>query len=1221
MKRHAKASTAGSTMRQATGLGRFFRGVVATRGASPDAKGSGAPSQRQPLAVQRQPLAVFAVLASTALLVAFAGSASAAEPPEYLGSFGPDGTEATGFEKAGSVAVDQQTHDLYVLDADAGTLAKFDLLGNPVAFGGSEPYISGNEITGLEIALGGGNRQIAVDSASHTIYVTGKNRTALQAFGPDGEPHLFSAGPGAGTNEVPGFESLLGVAVDGEGRVYASDASSGIVAIYATSGEAVSQFETFEPANLAVAGDGSVYVNQRGSTVTKFTPSQYPVTPLTTYTAGSSPLDPNSSLSVAVAPATENVLIGFTGTGSHINEYDSGGGFRSSFGGDGEEGELEFPGGIAVDGASGRIYVANAPLEGLSQVRVFAPVPIVEGPPTIEVATAGGVTADSAVLHARINPNTAETSYSFEYGLGDCESSECTSGPLGGGLIEAGHDVVAVSQSIAGLLRNTTYHYRVVAENSFGPSPDSEDRTFTTQTGGLAFELPDSRVWEMVSPTNKYGGLLLNSYNGVIQAAADGNGLAYQSYGAIEADPESSRAPERSTVLARRAGDAWHSKDITPPHTEAAGLGTGTEYQLLDPDLSTAIFEQRDSTPLSPAASAQAPYRRDNSEPAAYTPLVTAKEGFANVPSEAIFGGPQSEVSISGASRDLTHVVLRAQKALFAGAENESLYMWSEGQQLAGVSILPGGEDPVKGLLGSGLGSLRNAVSDDGSRVFWSQGGYEATGVATTALYLRDLEQAETARLDTVTSGTGGGAVLPAYQGASVDGTKVFFTDSQQLTDDASPEGRDLYICEIPTGAGASDCSTLTDLSVAVGAVGESAEVLDQVSAISEDGGTVYFVAKGVLDAGQNEAGDVALAGQPNLYVWHQGEGTRFVVTLSEADAKDWGVDSTNPGYAVRLSSAGSPSGRYFSFMSALPLTGIDNHDSASGQRDLQVFRYDRLSEGLVCVSCNPTGASPAGQLLPPFVGQFKGVDPQALWSERWAAAILPEAVGLNGVVGGAATLYRPRAVFDSGRVFFHSYDPLVPADSNGNWDLYQYEPTGVGDCGVASGGAAVARSGEGCVGLVSSGSAEGESVFLDAGASGNDVFFLTSGRLSVTDTDSAVDVYNARVDGVPAALEPNAECLGESCQPAAQAPNDPTPASAGFKGAGNVRPQSDCGATSRRVAGLSRHARALRRHARSANGKRAVRMRSRARRLSDKANNLGKRAKRCRRANRRAAR
>ncbi|HEX3041204.1 MAG TPA: hypothetical protein VHP56_03840, partial [Solirubrobacterales bacterium] len=83
-----------------------------------------------------------------------------------------------------------------------------------------------------------------------------------------------------------------------------------------------------------------------------------------------------------------------------------------------------------------------------------------------------------------------------------------------------------------------------------------------------------------------------------------------------------------------------------------------------------------------------------------------------------------------------------------------------------------------------------------------------------------------------------------------------------------------------------------------------------------------------------------------------------------------------------------------------------------------------------------------------------------------------------------------------------------------------------------------------------SSGSAAGDAGFLDASSSGNDVFFLTPTKLSVLDKDEEPDVYDARVNGIPATLHPVSECAGEACQPSVGPPNDPTPASESFHGA-----------------------------------------------------------------------
>jgi hypothetical protein len=57
-----------------------------------------------------------------------------------------------------------------------------------------------------------------------------------------------------------------------------------------------------------------------------------------------------------------------------------------------------------------------------------------------------------------------------------------------------------------------------------------------------------------------------------------------------------------------------------------------------------------------------------------------------------------------------------------------------------------------------------------------------------------------------------------------------------------------------------------------------------------------------------------------------------------------------------------------------------------------------------------------------------------------------------------------------------------------------------------------------------------------------------------VTDEDSVLDVYDARVDGVPETLDPITECAGEACQAVTGPPNDPTPASEAFNGPGNVK-------------------------------------------------------------------
>lgn len=1104
-----------------------------------------------------------------ALSLALAATVSAAGAPEYLRSFGPDGSSSTEFEvEASSIAVDQQSGAVYVLARSEayvgegcpfscfeGTLYKFDSDGNPVSFTGLAPYISGSAITGLPITPEG--VQVAVDPTSHDIYVTSAN--AVQAFQANGEEAEFTAGPGSGTNEIGGFSELRGLAVDANGAIYAADRSTGEVRIYAHSGEAITQFSAPEAENLAVDAHGAAYVDSFNG-LYKYTPSIFPVNPATTYSAAAEPFDPHRSNSVAVDPESNDVYVAEVDSLSGpagIARYDEAGNLLTTFAGPEEEGEVSNPRGISVLGSNTRLFVSDFAFNRPSQVEIFGYVP---GAPKVVRTSATDVTADSATLRADINPDSFDTHYRFEYGLEDCAVSACTSVPLGGADLGAGTESVAVSQNIAGLEPGTTYHFRVVAENS-AETTSGPDRIFATQLRGFGFTLADDRAWEMVSPPDKHGALLPSNANGLVQAAANGEGLTFPSIGSIEPDPDGNRSltSDAASVLAWRTVQGWGSKDITPRSDVVAGatIGSHGQYKVFSRDLTQAALEPQSPTPLSPGGASVAPYLR-SAEPFFFTSLVDR----ANLPSGTELDEVSGKVKIAAVAPDLSHIGLKSKGVpLIEGAPSSgtTLYVWAAGQ-LQPVSKLPVGEggewvtDGSFGSMGFGQKSIRHAISDDGSRAFWELGkGFE------THLYMRNLEAEATVRLDVPQPGAlETGAVKPVFQGANAQGTVVFFTDTQQLTPGASPEGADLYRCEIPAGPLSTGCATLTDVSAPLEGSGESAEVRGLITGMSDDGSTVYFVANGVLDDEANGFGDSAIQGKPNLYAWRQGEGARFVAALSQKDENDWGAAE---GKEVNLSANASPSGRYLVFASRRGLTGSDNLDKMSGKPVEEVFRYDATGEQLDCLSCNPTGGAPIGA----EPKEFGLVNSGRQWNGVMIAAAItgpPINEELETIV-----LYTPRSVLDNGRVFFNSIDPLVAADSNGQWDVYQYEPTGVGDCSGSSGGPSIIRSAGGCVSLISSGTGEEEAGFLDASASGDDAFFLTPAQLNEPDQDHEYDIYDARVHGVLATLPTRAECLGEACQPLPAGPNDPTPASATFAGPGNRKQHhKHCRKAKRRV-------------------------------------------------------
>jgi hypothetical protein len=140
---------------------------------------------------------------------------------------------------------------------------------------------------------------------------------------------------------------------------------------------------------------------------------------------------------------------------------------------------------------------------------------------------------------------------------------------------------------------------------------------------------------------------------------------------------------------------------------------------------------------------------------------------------------------------------------------------------------------------------------------------------------------------------------------------------------------------------------------------------------------------------------------------------------------------------------------------------------------------------------------------------------------------------------GTTFNLYMNHAVSDNGRyVFFHTGESLVPQDTNGAVDAYEYDTW------------------TGTPHLLSSGESPVGSYFLDASAEGRDAFILTQEPLSRWDTGQFYDAYDARVDGgFPEPPAPPASCQGDACQPPPVQLNDATPASLSFVGAGNQSP------------------------------------------------------------------
>jgi DNA-binding beta-propeller fold protein YncE len=873
---------------------------------------------------------------------------------------------------------------------------------------------------------------------------------------------------------------------------------------------------------------------------------------------------------VAVDLSNDEVYIDDAEAENGVARFTSAGAFIEDFG----SAQLTKGSGIAIDSGADEIYVAD---EATGKIDAYEPE--AESRPTIASEGPSAVTGTSATLNAQLKPTGPDTSYYFQYGAASCSASpsSCSDVPAAPGVdIGGGFGLQSVDVHLQGLQPATAYRFRVVAVNELGTSYGVE-QGFTTQTVGGEFALPDGRSWEMVTPPDKYGSDLIavgNEQGAAIQAAADGSAITYGATTPFAVNPAGSRSPEVTQVLsARAAPGSWSSADITTPHTEGAtelAVGHSAEYKLFSTDLSAGLIEPEGHTPLPPlpAGAEKTLYLRLVS--GEYEALVTA----ANVPAGTKFGGNgqgAGALEFLAATPDLSHVVIGSSVGLTGAPGDEGgLYVWADGQ-LQQASVLPNGT-PTQAALGEHGEMVRNTISNDGSRLVW-RGGFFSSG----SLYMRDLTSRETVQVDAAQGAPEPASPESHYKAANSEDSRIFFTSPERLTTNATPggEGReDLYEFEVTSGSSEPLSGKLTDLSVDANA-GEGADVRGVIGA-SEDGSDVYFVANGVLGDGAEhgakpgdcERGHELFKETCTLYVeqydavaktWSP---AKSVATLSGADHFSWGARSND---LDQMAARVSPNGRYLAFMSEMSLTGYENRDANSGVRDEEVYLYDASAARLVCASCNPSGARPAG-VLEGDAYEERIVDyTRGLWGNRWLAANIPGWTTKDL----SSALYQSRYLSNSGRLFFNSSDALVPADVNGNEDVYEYEPIGVGGCQAPDYGQSAAdvfdEGADGCVGLISAGTSSEESAFMDASETGGDVFFITESKLAPQDVDTSLDLYDAHECATaspcapPTALAPPPCTTGDACKaaPTPQPAIFGAPSSETFSGAGNVVPST----------------------------------------------------------------
>lgn len=789
------------------------------------------------------------------------------------------------------------------------------------------------------------------------------------------------------------------------------------------------------------------------------------------------------------------------------------------------------------------------------------------GAPVLGKTFVSTATATAATLNSAIDPVGSPTSYRFEYvteaEFGANGFANAIKVPSPDAAIGSGPGEIPVSRNLTELAPDTSYRYRVVATNGVGTTP-SVDHTFHTRGLSSPSGLPENRAYEMVSPVEKNGSdISANPWR--TRAAVDGNAVSFTSPGSFS---DASGAEIASEYVAKRGSEGWSTHNLSPSQPPVGSLIPNPPNKSLyvgdfSTDLTKGVLLARQ--PLTDAPNVQAAfnlYLRANvltdvspSASGNYTLLTDSVEPLTENEHVSPLGQQSSHTALSTSTPDLTHVVFESTNNLTAetsglSPERVKTYEWTDGV-LRFVGVLPDSEcgsppcpapESLAGAGGAYLPSVSaiyqmpHIISENGDRIFFSAtSGVEATGSNATGgtLYAR-LNHSSTIQINvsersdcadhTPCSGTPepdpAGPQPAVFLGASADGSKVYFLTREALTDDdnnfnvddpGSVGGQDLYRYDFNAPAG--ERLTLISLN------GDSdpsngVERASGVMGISDDGSYFYFSGTAKLVPGQP---DLPGGADFYLYVWHDGE-IRYIGNAGR-DGSDR-VATAIPQQSLSIfGSRVTPDGKTLVFNTNATNPPYPNQSSTCtqglGYRCDQVYVYRYASDQTVCASCSPTGAAPASDALIQELG------------DKLKLRGTTEVGHLNHALAD-----------DGSKLFFSTRNALVPEDTNGHFDAYEYVVSSE------------------TLHLLSTGECACDSFFVEATPSGDSVFIVTSQQLVRIDRDRNADMYDVRVDGGIAAQNelPPSECQGDSCLAPASAPNDATPSSVTFGGPGDPK-------------------------------------------------------------------
>ena len=722
------------------------------------------------------------------------------------------------------------------------------------------------------------------------------------------------------------------------------------------------------------------------------------------------------------------------------------------------------------------------------------------------------------------------TNYHFEYvsqsSFAEHGWADAASGPeLDAG---AGRGVEAVGGDLPSLSAGVAYRYRLVAQSEApgtGPVYSTEEGTLTVPApapassvsseacpneafrAGDSAHLPDCRAYEQLTPGDKNGAQEPFHY-----------AASLESYVLVSEDGENVVLKAEGTDY-NEGPDAGQSPYLFSREVSGWGMIAG----LAQPEAGVRRYRpQVYSSDLTQVASSSEYRTSTESESADVEydlgPVGGPYRSVASVPRQDVEGENSSTRQWAGwvgGDPSLSKLVLETQDHTLIGEEEtgtqsgwSDLYEYTARNGLAqlnvtseGTTIGSCGAHLAEGLEDGeservGTASSPHSISADGSLVFFEAVPGNKCGVNEEApdLYMR-VNGSETVDIGEY-----------RFLAANAEGSKLL------LQSETGAKAVVLY------DTGSQTSTPLPELA--------GIELTDAQLAVSADMSTAYF------------------AGAGGLYRYDINNG-KLEYLFAANPPPAIGSQGSDLGLAV------SADGRYIYFrgsVGGLPGDGTLEQGGNSHEEAAQVYRYDNDERVVECVSCASSYDREPDQ--PAFLNgsngkpQIRGsvtLDTSIAGNGDYAFFTTPAALVPQDIDGEIGIEGNER----SGGLKNGEY-PDVSGTTSPSSDIYEWRANGVGGCMQL----------DGCLALITNGRGGYKSLLLGSADEGRDVFIYTREKLVPQDNDTAGDIYDARVEGgFPPPPPRPTECEADACSSPPSAPNDATPASLTFTGAGNVLP------------------------------------------------------------------